>query len=150
MIGTESEIVQTKKSQSRWNLTDFSAAPKRSLIVTDVCVCYFKLRIVVNRIDNEFASSKFHVPFLKRKEGFFMVSHSNDSKSLSNALLTPSESARPILLRLPAVQAIIPVSRSTWYAGIKEGIYPAPIKISARASAWRLADIQNLVERFKH
>jgi predicted DNA-binding transcriptional regulator AlpA len=79
-----------------------------------------------------------------------MASHFNDSKPLSNALLTPSESARPILLRLPAVQAIIPVSRSTWYAGIKEGIYPAPIKISARASAWRLTDIQNLVERFKH
>lgn len=70
MIGTESEIVRAKKSQSRWNLTDFSAAPKRSLIVTDVCVCYFKLRIVVNRIDNEFASSIFQVPFLKRKEGF--------------------------------------------------------------------------------
>lgn len=76
-----------------------------------------------------------------------MISHLNDGKPLTNA---PSESNRPILLRLPAVQAIIPVSRSTWYAGIKEGIYPAPIKISARASAWRLADIQNLVEQFKH
>lgn len=79
-----------------------------------------------------------------------MISHLNDGKPLSNSLLTPSESTRHILLRLPAVQAIIPVSRSTWYAGIKDGIYPAPIKISARASAWRLADIQTLVERFKH
>ena len=70
MIDTVPEIVQAKKSQSRCNLTDFSAAPKRSLILTDVGVCYFMLRIVVNRIGNEFASSTFQVPFLKRKEGF--------------------------------------------------------------------------------
>lgn len=56
MIGTESETVQAKKSQSRWNLTDFSAAPKRLLILVDVSVCYFMLRIVVNRIGNEFVS----------------------------------------------------------------------------------------------
>lgn len=70
MIGTESEIIQTKKSQSRWNLTDFSAAPKRLLILVDVRVCYLMLRIVVNLLDNEVASSRFQVPFLKRKEGF--------------------------------------------------------------------------------
>lgn len=70
MIDTVPEIVQAKKSQSSSNLTDFSAAPKRSLILADVGVCYFMLRIVVNRIGNEFASSKFQVPFLKRKKGF--------------------------------------------------------------------------------
>lgn len=74
----------------------------------------------------------------------------NDGKPFTNVTVIPSEFNRPILLRLPAVQAIVPVSRSTWYAGIKSGIYPAPIKISARASAWKLADIQALVEQFKH
>lgn len=53
MIDTVPEIVQAKKSQSRCNLTDFSAAPKRPLILTDVGVCYFMLRIVVNRIGND-------------------------------------------------------------------------------------------------
>lgn len=61
----------------------------------------------------------------------------------------PAQSSPPILLRLPQVQAMIPVSRSTWYAGIKTGLYPGPLKISARASAWRLSDIEALVERFK-
>lgn len=79
-----------------------------------------------------------------------MISHLNNGNQLPNAPRAPIEPTRPTLLRLPAVQAIIPVSRSTWYAGIKIGIYPAPIKISARASAWRLADIEALVERFKH
>ncbi len=50
-------------------------------------------------------------------------------------------------LKLREVLSIIPVSRSTWYLGIRKGIYPKPVKIGKRASAWRLSDIQNLVER---
>lgn len=74
----------------------------------------------------------------------------HDGKPFANLSVIPGESSRPILLRLPQVQEIIPVSRSTWYAGIKSGIYPSPIKISARVSAWRLADIRALVEQFKN
>ncbi|MDR4126667.1 helix-turn-helix transcriptional regulator [Yanghanlia caeni] len=48
------------------------------------------------------------------------------------------------LLRLPQVLEIIPVSRATWYAGIKRGIYPAPVKIGLRAVAWRRSDIDAL------
>jgi predicted DNA-binding transcriptional regulator AlpA len=47
----------------------------------------------------------------------------------------------------PPVPAIIPVSRSTWWAGIKSGIYPTPVKFSSRCTAWRLEDIISLVER---
>lgn len=50
-------------------------------------------------------------------------------------------------LKLREVLSIIPVSRSTWYLGIRKGIYPKPVKIGKRASAWRLSDIQKLVER---
>lgn len=63
------EIFQAIKSQSSCNLTDFSAAPKRLLIVVDVYGWYYMVRIVVNLLDNEFASLKFQVPFLKTKEG---------------------------------------------------------------------------------
>lgn len=49
------------------------------------------------------------------------------------------------LLRLPDVLAIFPVSRSTWYQGIKDGRYPLPVKIGVRASAWRVSDIEQLV-----
>lgn len=54
------------------------------------------------------------------------------------------------LLRLGAViapQGPIPVSRSTWYAGIKSGRYPKPIKLGARAVAWRASDIAELVNK---
>ena len=41
------------------------------------------------------------------------------------------------LLRLPQVLALIPVSRSAWWAGCKSGRYPKPIKLGPRTTAWR-------------
>ena len=52
------------------------------------------------------------------------------------------------LLRLPQVLEIIPVSRSTWWKGCKEGRYPQPVHPSPRTSAWRKCDIDALVARF--
>ena len=49
-------------------------------------------------------------------------------------------------LRLRQVLELFPVSRSTWYAGVKDGRYPAPIKIGSRAVAWLLIDIERLIE----
>jgi prophage regulatory protein len=51
-------------------------------------------------------------------------------------------------LRLPEVLRIIPVSRSTWYAGIQAGDYPAPVKLGLRAAAWRRSDIEKLAASF--
>ena len=49
------------------------------------------------------------------------------------------------LMRLPAVLRVFPISRSGWYAGVQAGRYPAPVKIGARAVAWRRSDIERLV-----
>jgi predicted DNA-binding transcriptional regulator AlpA len=50
-------------------------------------------------------------------------------------------------LRLPQVLAIIPVSRSAWWAGCKSGRYPKPVKLGPRTTAWRAADIAELLEK---
>ncbi len=42
---------------------------------------------------------------------------------------------------------IIPVSRSTWWAGVKSGRFPKPVKLGPRTTAWRVEDIRALVER---
>ena len=47
----------------------------------------------------------------------------------------------------PAIPAIIPVSRSTWWAGIRSGRYPKPVKLGERITAWRVEDIRTLVQR---
>ena len=45
----------------------------------------------------------------------------------------------------PPLQGLIPVSRSTWYQGIRDGVFPEPIKISERITAWRGQDLLQLV-----
>jgi prophage regulatory protein len=60
--------------------------------------------------------------------------------------VTPNDRAVvPALLKLPQVLIKFPVSRSGWLAGVKAGKYPAPVRLSARAVAWRAADIDALV-----
>lgn len=50
-------------------------------------------------------------------------------------------------LRLPQVLALIPVGKSSWWAGCKDGRYPKPVKLAARTTAWRAEDIAALVQR---
>lgn len=50
-------------------------------------------------------------------------------------------------LRLPQVLELIPVSKSTWWAGCKSGRYPQPVKLSARTTAWRVEDIEALIKK---
>jgi predicted DNA-binding transcriptional regulator AlpA len=50
-------------------------------------------------------------------------------------------------LRLPQVLKLVPVSRSTWWAGVRDGRYPASVKLGARITAWRAEDIRGLIEQ---
>ncbi|MFZ5811906.1 MAG: helix-turn-helix transcriptional regulator [Thermodesulfobacteriota bacterium] len=45
---------------------------------------------------------------------------------------------------------VIPVCRSTWWQGVKEGRYPAPIKLGLRCTAWKASDIRALAERLSN
>lgn len=47
----------------------------------------------------------------------------------------------------PAIPAIYPVCRSTWYAGVKSGRYPRPVKLGERCTGWRVEDIRALIEQ---
>jgi len=52
-------------------------------------------------------------------------------------------------LRLKDVLKIYPVSKSTWWAGVKSGKFPASVKLSERTTAWRLSDIKKLIEEME-
>jgi hypothetical protein len=43
---------------------------------------------------------------------------------------------------------LIPVSKSTWYRGIKRGHYPRPLRLSPRRVGWRRDDIESLMAAF--
>jgi len=47
-------------------------------------------------------------------------------------------------VRLPQILLIFPISKSSWWAGIKKGIYPKGIKVGPRTTVWRIEDINKL------
>jgi prophage regulatory protein len=48
-------------------------------------------------------------------------------------------------LRLSQVLAVFPVSKSTWWAGVKSGRFPRSVKLAPRITAWRAEDIRALI-----
>jgi prophage regulatory protein len=48
----------------------------------------------------------------------------------------------------PPIPAVIPVSKSTWWAGVKSGRYPQPVRtLGLRITAWRVEDIRALIQQ---
>ena len=50
----------------------------------------------------------------------------------------------------PPVPPIIPISKSSWWEGVKSGRYPKPKKIGANTTVWREDEIRVLVEKICH
>jgi prophage regulatory protein len=53
------------------------------------------------------------------------------------------------LVRLSAILAPagpIPVSKSTWWAGVRCGRFPQPLKLGPRTTAWKAEDIRALFD----
>ncbi|MFL6676113.1 MAG: helix-turn-helix transcriptional regulator [Massilia sp.] len=46
---------------------------------------------------------------------------------------------------VPPVPALMPVCKSTWWAGVKSGRFPAAVKLGPRTTVWRVEDIRALI-----
>lgn len=47
----------------------------------------------------------------------------------------------------PPIPPLIPIARSAWWAGVKSGRFPQPVKLGPRTTAWRVKDIRLLLDR---
>ncbi len=47
------------------------------------------------------------------------------------------------------IPAIYPISKSAWWAGVRDGRYPASVKLGPRTTAWRVEDIRTLIKGAK-
>jgi len=47
----------------------------------------------------------------------------------------------------PPIPAVIPVSKSTWWAGVKSGRFPRPVKLGPRITVWNVEKIRELIEQ---
>jgi len=52
----------------------------------------------------------------------------------------------PRLIRLPTVEAMTGLKRSTIYAYIAKGDFPAPRRVTRRASGWREDEVVSWIE----
>ncbi|HAU0805559.1 TPA: AlpA family phage regulatory protein, partial [Legionella pneumophila] len=41
----------------------------------------------------------------------------------------------------------IPIGKSTWWAGVKSGRFPKPIKFGPRMTVWKVEDIKAFIEK---
>lgn len=60
--------------------------------------------------------------------------------------------SRPLLLdtgflRLPQILSLIPISRSAWWAGVREGKFPKGVKLGSKTTVWRAEDIRALIDQ---
>lgn len=46
----------------------------------------------------------------------------------------------------PPVSGILPIGKSQFWAGVRSGKYPAPLKLGPRTTCWKLSDILLIVE----
>ncbi|MDA0186072.1 MAG: AlpA family phage regulatory protein [Proteobacteria bacterium] len=50
------------------------------------------------------------------------------------------------LSQILAPNGPIPVSKSTWWQGVRDGRFPKPLKLGPRTTAWQVEDIRALFE----
>lgn len=50
------------------------------------------------------------------------------------------------LAQILAPSGPIPVSKSTWWQGVKDGRFPKPHKLGPRTTVWRVEEIRALFE----
>ena len=68
-------------------------------------------------------------------------------------------SPTPRLLRLkqiigdpranPPIEPIIPISKSSWWNGVRKGKYPKPVKLGENTTVWHEDDIRELINSLK-
>lgn len=47
----------------------------------------------------------------------------------------------------PPIPPLIPVSKSTWWAGVRSGRYPQPVRtLGERITLWRVEDVRYLIQ----
>lgn len=45
----------------------------------------------------------------------------------------------------PPIPALIPVSKSTWWLGVKTGRFPRPVKLGPKTTVWRVEEIREMI-----
>lgn len=70
------------------------------------------------------------------------------SSASSAALARPAELPAEGYVRLAQIIGPgkpLPISRSSWWRGVKDGVYPQPVRLGPNTTVWRVQDIRKLL-----
>jgi predicted DNA-binding transcriptional regulator AlpA len=67
------------------------------------------------------------------------ISHENNSSAWPNGGFVRLSS-------ILAPKGPLPISRSSWWAGVASGRYPKPVKLGPRITAWRVNELRALMD----
>lgn len=76
------------------------------------------------------------------------TNHQHIARPSSASPISDASTTEPRLYRLKQVLQRIPVSRSTWFAGIKTGRFPPGQNWGPRVTVWHSEQIDNLISAF--
>ena len=51
------------------------------------------------------------------------------------------------LSEILAPRGPIPISKSTWWLGVRAGRFPAPMKLGPRTTVWRVEEVRQLFDK---
>jgi len=51
-----------------------------------------------------------------------------------------------LLLKIEDVVQLLNIGKSTWWKGVKEGRYPAPVKLGPKTTRWKTEDIRRIID----
>jgi len=66
-------------------------------------------------------------------------------KKISTTMIDPQLPATGFV-RIRQVLVHIPISRTAWFNGVREGRYPRPVKLGARSVGWKVEDVRQLIQ----
>ena len=67
------------------------------------------------------------------------------SMTAINANTSVNTDPTAIFLNVDAIVRSLPMSKSTWLAGVKAGKFPQPVRLTPARPVWRKTDIDALV-----
>lgn len=44
------------------------------------------------------------------------------------------------------IKGLVPVCEASWWAGVRRGIYPQPVRLGPKVTCWRLSDVLSIVK----
>jgi predicted DNA-binding transcriptional regulator AlpA len=62
---------------------------------------------------------------------------------------SPAELPRDGFVRINQILGVLPISASTWWRGIRAGIYPSGTKLGPKLTVWSASSIRELLAKIE-